>query len=154
MKRRSFVKQSVSAAVLTPLAFSGLINAAGATEGGTDTGGTETTWSFETTGLVSSMLPDTSQCDVDLVSLNWFYLNNTCYAKANIAGALPDPDGNFPECLVFGLNCTLAGLGGLVFPPLGIATVSCAELRSGFTNPDGSDMLGPGYLDLFQCRMI
>ena len=36
MKRRSFVKQSVSAAVLTPLAFSGLINAAGATEGGTD----------------------------------------------------------------------------------------------------------------------
>ena len=44
MKRRSFVKQSVSAAVLTPLAFSGLINAAGATEGGTEnTEGTVTT---------------------------------------------------------------------------------------------------------------
>ena len=53
MKRRSFVKQSVSAAVLTPLAFSGLINAAGATGEGTENT-TETTWFPETTTAEST----------------------------------------------------------------------------------------------------
>lgn len=48
MKRRTFVKRSVAATLLTPLAFSGLINAAGAVEGG----GTGTTW-FSTEGTTT-----------------------------------------------------------------------------------------------------
>ena len=53
MKRRTFVKKSVAASILTPLALTGLINAAGATETGgggtTETGGTEYTTVPETT---------------------------------------------------------------------------------------------------------
>jgi hypothetical protein len=45
MKRRTFVKKSVAASILTPLALTGLINASGATETGnaTATGGTTET---------------------------------------------------------------------------------------------------------------
>jgi hypothetical protein len=59
MERRSFMKKSVSVGILTPLAFSGLINSAGAVEGGTDTTWytTDSTTSTETTWTTTEVPP-------------------------------------------------------------------------------------------------
>lgn len=61
MQRRIFVKKSVAAAFMTPLALTGLINAAGATETGETT---ETTW-FTTEGTTSITTVAPPPCVVD-----------------------------------------------------------------------------------------
>jgi hypothetical protein len=63
MQRRTFVKHSVAAAVLTPLALTGLINAAGATETGETT---ETTWFTTTELLTTTHILQWDECEVSV----------------------------------------------------------------------------------------
>lgn len=107
MRRRSFVKQSVSAAILTPLAFSGLINAAGATEGGTEnTTVPETTWftTFEDTVTTDTTILN-QRCDA--ISGPYYTLdangNGICWWETQHCGE--SGSGNmhgFKPCPVFG----------------------------------------------------
>ncbi len=97
MKRRTFVKKSVAASILTPLALTGLINAAGATETGgggtTGTGGTEyttvpETW-FTTEGTTETLTTIPGMClavSGPYVDVNVGGHQNVCWWKMEACG--------------------------------------------------------------------
>jgi hypothetical protein len=148
MKRRSFMKKSVAAAIIaaSPIALTGLVNA----EGGGEGSGTDTTWFTTAENTLTTIIPDLDACDADMEMRRWIYLNNTCYLIVGRADQAPD---EFGECVAYGINCTVVALGGAV-AGIPLANAGCELLRQEYQNEEGEDMLGPGYLNSFSCSMI
>jgi hypothetical protein len=109
MKRRTFVKKSVAASILTPLALTGLINATGATETGgggtTGTGGTENT--DDTTEPLTTLWFSTLDSTDEITNLppdppcrNSNYSKEMCCFDVGIAGI---PTTYYYKCMLGGL---------------------------------------------------
>jgi hypothetical protein len=153
MKRRTFVKKSVAASILTPLALTGLINAAGAEGGETNvlwtgttfTGPDDWTWYIEET----TSMDDTSTYVINWPNnwcvfanhpaVKWVYIQGVCYKFVELSG------GGW--CVVRKVACD-PSCSSPGMPP----NLTCEEVRRR-SQRNGRDKYLPGYIRAQNCHL-
>jgi hypothetical protein len=120
MKRRSFIKKSVAAAIIaaTPMALTGIVNAEGS-GGGTGSGG-DTTGFFDDTAMTTSAETTISSpaCSYSNWETKWYEKDGKCY-KTQIIDSCDGMAGNWRTT---GVECISSCTDGN--PPMQEATAT------------------------------
>jgi hypothetical protein len=159
MKRRTFVKKSVAASILTPLALTGLINAAGAEGGETNilwtgttfTGTDDWTWflyetmsSDYTTHVDPYPLFPSFDCDEAIKPghrVRWVYVEGSCYKLVELKAANS-------WCVVKRVVCS-SDQTPLDDNPFGL---TCEQVKNASKNKDGVFRYRLGYIKGQKCH--